>query len=570
MPVSFFKARVLSDRSLKHKGMAALFPMSEIKPERTNLESQPPRSGTGEEMGSATGSHPHQEQPRDVAVHREATLGELNLYEAGINIDCSGAELKKIFENNPLLPGVILTDREQMVGMISRRRFFEYMSRPYSLELFSRRSLSELYFFIKKEVLVLDRDTPIFTGVRRSLDRSPELLYEPIVVVLAPEVYQLLDVHQLLLAQMRIHEITTEALHSSEAKSREQTKELSQTLQELQRTQSQLVQTEKMSSLGQLVAGMAHEINNPISFISCNIYYVSEYSNQLMELLQLYEKHYPEAAEEIKDKIEEIDDIDFIKSDLARILESMGHGVDRIKKIIESLRNFSRLDESDRKEVDIREGIENTLLLLQNRLNGDENKPAIETIRHFEDLPLVECYPGELNQVFMNIFANAIDAVESLPPGQERKITISTSLARKYSPANSAIPGSGDRQNETEIMKQAVTGDRQNETSVGTKHSVEELSVPASGDREDASPLQELVIIRIADSGLGMSEEVISRLFDPFFTTKPVGKGTGLGLSVSYQIIVEKHKGNLSCRSLPGRGTEFAIEIPIRGAKSVV
>ncbi|NER38269.1 MAG: ATPase [Oscillatoria sp. SIO1A7] len=450
------------------------------------------------------------------------------------------------------------------------------MSRPYSLELFSRRSLSDLYFFIKQEILVMDRDTPIFTGVQRSLERSPELLYEPIVVVLAPGVHQLLDVHQLLVAQMRIHEITTEALHRSEAKSRQQTKELSKTLQELQRTQSQLVHTEKMSSLGQLVAGIAHEINNPISFISGNIYYASEYSKQFLELLDLYEKHYPEAAEEIQEKIEEIDDIDFIKSDLARILESMGNGADRIKKIVESLRNFSRLDESDRKKVDIREGIENTVLLLQNRLNGDQDKPAIEVIEDFEELPLVECYPGELNQVFMNIFTNAIDAVESLPPGQERRIIISTSLARKHSPANPAIPASGDRQHETEILKEfidspdngsvAVPGDRQHETSVGTKHSAEELSVPASGDRQNGSPLQESVIIRIADSGLGMSEEVSSRLFDPFFTTKPVGKGTGLGLSVSYQIIVEKHKGNLSCRSLPGRGTEFAIEIPIRGA----
>lgn len=271
------------------------------------------------------------------------------------------------------------------------------------------------------------------------------MLYEPIVVVVPPRVYKLLDVHQLLLAQMRIHELTAEAPHSSEAKSREQTRELSQTLQELQRTQSQLVQTEKMSSLGQMVAGIAHEINNPIGFISGNIYYTSEYSQQLLALLKLYEKHYPEPSAEIKDKIEEIDDIEFLKSDLAQMLESMGKGAERIKIIVESLRNFSRLDESAWKAVDVREGIENALLLLQHRLKGDGRHPEIEVVKELDELPLVECYPRELNQVFMNILTNAIDAVENLDSEQKRRITITASVRAKHSADNISVPVAGDR-----------------------------------------------------------------------------------------------------------------------------
>ncbi len=287
--------------------------------------------------------------------------------------------------------------------------------------------------------------------------------------------------------------------------------QLQQLLKELQQTQVQMVQSEKMSALGQMVAGVAHEINNPVNFIYGNLTHVREYSHSLLAFVQLYQKHYSNPASEIQAASDDLD-IEFVQSDLPKILDSMKLGADRIRKIVLSLRNFSRLDESDFKAVDLHEGIDSTLLILQHRLKDHSDYPAIQVTLDYSSLPLVECYPGQINQVFMNVLANAIDALEEANVNQTyqeieknpSQITIRTSI-------------------------------------IGSKW----------------------VEIAISDNGPGMPESVRKRTFDPFFTTKAVGKGTGMGMPISYQIVTEKHGGKLDCFSTPGEGTEFIIQIPV-------
>ncbi|MEA5595046.1 sensor histidine kinase [Rivularia sp. UHCC 0363] len=281
--------------------------------------------------------------------------------------------------------------------------------------------------------------------------------------------------------------------------------ELQKTLDELKSTQAQLIQTEKMSSLGQMVAGVAHEINNPVSFVYGNINHVNEYIKDILELIELYQQQFPNPGDEIEEKLDEME-LDFVKEDLPKILISMKMGANRIREIVLSLRNFSRLDEADMKEVDIHEGIESTLLILQNRIKSKPNRIGIEVFKNYSQLPYIECYPGQLNQAFMNIINNAIDVLE-----EERDIDTQTPQIHIH----------------TELID--------NKTAV----------------------------VRIIDNGKGMNQQVKNKLFDPFFTTKPVGKGTGLGLSITYQIIVDKHQGQLHCVSEPGEGTEFIIQIPL-------
>lgn len=303
------------------------------------------------------------------------------------------------------------------------------------------------------------------------------------------------------------------ALRESETQLRQQAEQLEQTLQELQQTQAQLIQTEKMSSLGQMVAGVAHEINNPVNFIYGNLTHVQEYTENLINLINLYQQHYPNPAPEIEAETEAIE-LDFLAEDLPKTLNSMKVGTERIRKIILSLRNFSRLDEADMKAVDIHEGIESTLMILQNQLKAKAGYPEIKLIKEYGNLPLVECYAGQLNQVFMNILANAIDALD------------------QYNNQRSHLEV---RANPSKITIQTETTENNSRA-----------------------------LIKIKDNGIGMPENVLQRIFDPFFTTKVVGKGTGLGLSISYQIIVEKHRGELKCFSEQGKGTEFWIEIPVK------
>ncbi|AFY68974.1 PAS/PAC sensor signal transduction histidine kinase [Thalassoporum mexicanum PCC 7367] len=302
-----------------------------------------------------------------------------------------------------------------------------------------------------------------------------------------------------------------EALRASESRFREQAHQLEITLRELQQTQAQLVQTEKMSGLGQLVAGVAHEINNPVNFIFGNIAHATRYAQDLLELLAMYQQYYPEPDSEISDRINAMD-LEFISQDLPKLMSSMRVGADRIQEIVRSLRNFSRTDEAECKPVHVHDGIDSTLMILQTRLKAKPDLPEIQVIKNYGDLPKVQCFAGSLNQVFMNIIANAIDALEE----RDRKRSIAEI---EEHPSQITITT-------TKIEPNAIS-------------------------------------IQIKDNGLGIPTEALPKLFNPFFTTKAVGKGTGLGLSISHQVITEKHGGELTCNSVPGQGTEFIIKIPI-------
>jgi signal transduction histidine kinase len=345
------------------------------------------------------------------------------------------------------------------------------------------------------------------------------------------------------------------ALRQSESQMRLQTQHLAQTLRELQQTQTQLVQAEKMSSLGQLVAGIAHEINNPVNFIYGNLSYAGEYIQDLLRLLNLYRKTYPDPTPEIKEETEAVE-LDFLTVDLPKLLDSMKLGAERIRQIVLSLRNFSRLDEADKKRVDIHSGIDSTLLILHHRLKAKSGHPAIEIVKDYGVLPPVDCYAGTLNQVFMNILSNAIDALETTCLRCLASDDETLCAERCPMPGNEAV---------SNHLSDALAKSR---TCNLTSHTHAERCClkPAISIRTEIID-SNWVAVRIADNGPGMPEEVRKRLFEPFFTTKPVGKGTGLGLSISYQIVVDKHRGRLECVSEPGVGTEFIIQIPIRQQK---
>ncbi|MFP5271968.1 GAF domain-containing protein [Coleofasciculus sp.] len=325
----------------------------------------------------------------------------------------------------------------------------------------------------------------------------------------------------------------TQARESAEI-AQAQTQELEQTLNQLQATQAKLVQSEKMSSLGQLVAGVAHELNNPVNFIHNNLTYASAYFYDLLSLVRLYQDNYPNPAALIAEQAELID-VDFIAEDLPKLLRSMQRGTDRISSIVLSLRNFSRLDEAEMKQADLNQGIESTLLILQHRLKPKGNQPEIKVLTEYGELPQVECYPGQLNQVFLNILNNAIDVLEQSfkdnPDNPAPIIAIRTRLLERSTDSSHQPASQPDTQTE---------------------------------DGKQSLPNCPRIVIQIADNGPGMTDEVKARLFDPFFSTKAVGQGVGLGLTICYQIVVEHHHGVLHCTSTPGKGTEFWIEIPIQ------
>ncbi|MGF1513935.1 MAG: ATP-binding protein [Elainellaceae cyanobacterium] len=281
-------------------------------------------------------------------------------------------------------------------------------------------------------------------------------------------------------------------------------------IQDLKLAQSQLIQTEKMSSLGRMVAGIAHEINNPVNFIHGNVAYLKRYYSGLAELLKLYQQHYPTPPPAIVQQSEAIE-LDYLLDDLSKVLQSVEIGSMRIHKIVMSLRTFSRLDEAEKKAIDIHDGLDSTLLILQHHLKAKSNRAEIQIIKAYGELPLVECYPSQLNQVFMNLISNAVDALD----------------------------------------QQISDGDRE----AAAEAPYVKIQTQVQGNQ---------AIISISDNGPGISPEHQPRLFDPFFTTKSAGKGTGLGLSISHQIVADKHGGHVICVSEPSKGTEFRVAIPLR------
>lgn len=426
---------------------------------------------------------PHLSLPGMENLSLDSTLQELSLYDLTIESSQPGKDVAKAFEENPLLPGVIVLEKCQLLGIISRRKFLECMSRPYGLEIFMKRPIKSLYLLVPTDALVVPCNTLIVESAKRCLQRSPELVDEPIVVEIEPQVYRLLDIHQLLVAQSRIHELATNLIN--------------------EQTKSQMLQTEKMASLGQMVAGVAHEILNPVNFIAGNLEYLANYSQDLIELIAAYETEVNPIPESVRNLREEIE-LDFLKDDIKQIVNSMQLGTERLVKIVNSLRNFSHIGDGKKKAIDIHECLESTLLILQNRI-----KYSIKLTKNYGELPPVNCYSGQLSQVFVNIISNAIDAlmekVSVAPKTWQAQITISTEV------------------------------------------------VEAEG--------RSWAVVRISDNGPGIPLEIQGRIFETFFTTKPVGKGTGLGLAISNQIITEKHSGKLNVRSQSNKLEDFSSSI---------
>ncbi|MBE9037929.1 sensor histidine kinase [aff. Roholtiella sp. LEGE 12411] len=310
---------------------------------------------------------------------------------------------------------------------------------------------------------------------------------------------------------------------------------------DLRKMQLKLVQKEKMSSLGQLVAGIAHEINNPVNFIYGNLIYAQNYIENLLKLLNLYEVYTPVSIQEIQE-FSNVIELDFIKKDLPKLLASMMVGSDRIQEIVRSLRIFSRLDEAEIKKVDLHVGIDSTLMILHSRLRATQERRAIEVIKEYGDLVPIECYAGQLNQVFMNILSNAIDAIDEKINNQQ-VVNFEKSEVDKLI----ILPS---------LSTQLSTSD-----SIFLKRKIE--FTPQIQIRTELTEDKKLILIKITDNGIGISQEIQQRIFEQFFTTKDVGKGTGLGLAIAHQIIVEKHRGTLEVKSVLGHGSQFTIAIPI-------
>ena len=424
-------------------------------------------------------------------ISLESTLLDLPLYNRQIELTQQAKEVAQAFEEHSMLPGVILTDRGSFVGIISRRVFFERVNRRYGLEMFFKRPIEVLYRFSKQELLMLPGSKLIVEAAEESLYRSAELVYEPIVVEIVPQTYRLLDVHQLMVAQSRIHQLTNKLLK--------------------QQTQSKLIQTEKMASLGRIVAGVAHEIRNPLNCIWGNLTFLLSYFENLLQLMSAYEEEYPEPCPRINAIKEEIE-FDFLQEDLPVTLEGMKFGALQLLKIVNGLHYFSHMDETKPVQTDIHECVEITLLILKNRF-----KNGIEVVKNYGELPLVRGYSGQLSQVFLNLLVNALDALT-------------------------------DQAVDREIDNQGLD-DWKPQIEITTK-------VIETEDGKWAA-------ISIADNGPGIPLENQQQIFDTFFTTKPVGKGSGMGLAICDQIVTEKHGGKLKLRSQPGQKTEFEILLPI-------
>lgn len=361
----------------------------------------------------------------------------------------------------------------------------------------------------------LTREIPIIfmTALSDTVDKVKGLSLGAVDYISKP--FQQEEVLARIKVHLKLRRLTLQLAQQNqqlEERVQKRTAKLYQTVEALKQTQLQLVQSEKMSAIGQLIAGVAHEINNPVGCIVGNIEEANNAIEDLSEYLQLCQEKCHTPGSEIERKALEID-LEYLVEDLPKMLFSMKTGIERIRNISNSLRTFSRADSEDKVLADIREGIDSTLMILQHRLKANHNRPAIQIIKNYGDIPAIKCYLGQLNQVFMNVVANAIDALEEANQGR-------TFAAIAASPNTIAITAK-------------LSENKRN------------------------------VLIVIKDNGKGMSEEIRAQVFDYSFTTKAVGKGTGIGLSISRQIVEETHSGCLTCASVLGEGTEFTIALPL-------
>ena len=439
----------------------------------------------------------------DLDLGLDSTLQELPLYNFSVEVGAqhgstaNGVEVAKFFEKNPLLPGVILVEEGKYIGMISRRRLLELLICPYGEELFFHQPLSVLYSYTRTAILLLPDTTPIMSAMQLTLRRSPELLAEPVVVQTALDTYRLLDMQELNVASWQIRGIETQVRY--------------------ERSQAQMIQNDKMASLGRLVDGVAHEILDPVNFIWGNLTHVSNYSQDLIKLVVAYAQELGDASSQINHLKQEIE-FDFIEQDLTKSLASIRTGAERLKKLVVGLQNFCHIDEIYPKPVDLHACIDSVTLLISSRLRGE-----IEIAKNYGHLPPVYCFIGELNQVFMNILSQSVDALLNEAVRHQLNVD-STKTAHKP-----------QIQITTKIISQEAT-------------TIDAL-------------LSRWVSICIADNGPGMSDKLQQQILESFSIKKRADKETSL--AVSYRIVTARHGGKLNFRSKLGTGTEFEILLPL-------
>jgi signal transduction histidine kinase len=434
----------------------------------------------------------------------ESTLQELSLYKFEVETSCTGAEVAKLFEKNPLLPGVILQEDGKYVGMISRRQLLEFSIRPFGKEIFFEQPLNILHSYTRMGILMLPDTTTILAAMQLSLRRSPELLGEPIVVKTSPNTHSLLDIHELNIASWQIRGIETQVRY--------------------ERSQAQIIQNDKMASLGRLVDGVAHEILDPVNFIWGNLTHLSNYSQDLMRLVSAYMQKYPDTSEEINSLKEEIE-FDFLDQDLSKSLASIRTGAERLKKLVNSLQNFCHIDTIHPKPIDLHVCLDSIILLINSRIKGE-----IIIVKNYGYLPPVYCFLGQLNQVFMNIIGRAVDGLLDEAIRQQYNLEHLDTIVY-------------DRKPQIEITTEVIT----------------QLSTASStvSNMEDSR----WVSIRIQDNGGGISEEQLQQITESFSIGKRAEKETSL--EATYRIVTARHGGKLNVRSQLGNGTEFEILLPL-------
>ncbi len=428
----------------------------------------------------------------------ESKLLELSLYDFSVEMSFTGKEVAEVFEKYPLLPGVILVDKGKYVGMLSRKQLLEFLIRPFGQDLFFYQPLSILYSYGRTPILELVGNTPILNAMQFALRRSPEFLSEPIVVKTAPDEYRLLDMQELNMASWQIRGIETQVRY--------------------ERSQAQIIQNDKMASLGRLVDGVAHEILDPVNFIWGNLTHVSNYSKDLIKLIEIYDKNLSNVPEDVVYLKQDIE-FDFLESDLSQAITSIRTGAERLKKLVSGLQNFCHIDAIYPKPVDLHANLNNIILLIGSRLKGE-----INIVKSFGQLPPVYCFSGQLNQVFMNILSRAVDILLDEAVRQQFETELGNHPSHK--PTIEVV---------TEVISQA--------------------------SNIKGTPDSRWISICITDNGPAMSPEFKKQIEESFSIEKRADKETSL--TVSYQIITARHGGKLKFDSQPNKGTEFEILLPL-------
>ncbi|AFY54625.1 signal transduction histidine kinase [Rivularia sp. PCC 7116] len=429
----------------------------------------------------------------------DSKLLELPLYEFSVEISFTGKELGQVFEKYPLLPGAILVDEGKYVGMLSRRQFLEFLIRPFGQDLFFHQPLSIIYSYGRTPILNLAETTPILNAMQFALRRSPEFLSEPIVVKTTDkDNYRLLDIQELNIASWQIRGIETQVRY--------------------ERSQAQIIQNDKMASLGRLVDGVAHELLDPVNFIWGNLTHVSNYSKDLIKLIEIYDNSTSNIPEEVLYLKQDIE-FDFLESDLSQAITSIRAGADRLKKLVSGLQNFCHIDAIYPKPIDLHAHLDSIVLLISSRLKGE-----IDIVKDFGHLPPVSCFIGQLNQVFMNILSRAVDILLDEAIRQNFDVEPESNSAKKPT-----------IQVTTEVISQ-------------------ESKIPGTPDSRWVS-------IGIMDNGPGMSVEFQQQIKESFTVGKRADKETSL--AVSYRIITARHGGKLNFSSQPEKGTQFEILLPL-------